>query len=65
MRGDVVEQLRSRYAIIKAGTGNQDGNQSSQRIDQEMLFAPFDFLAPIIPPLGANPATTSVTPVHH
>jgi len=54
VRGDVPEQLRSRCAIIEAGTGNQDGNQQSQRIDQEMPLAPFDFLAPIIPSLGAT-----------
>ena len=54
VRGDVAEQLRSRYAILKAGTGKQDGKQPSQRIDQEMPLASLDVLAPIIPPLGAT-----------
>src|SRR5919198_3262021 len=51
---DVAEQERGGHAIIEPGTGNEDGEQQSQRIDQEMPLAPFDFLATVIPALGAT-----------
>src|SRR5262245_27451250 len=50
---DVAEQERSCHPIIETGTGNEDGEQQPQRIDQEMPLAPFDFLAPVIPTLRA------------
>jgi hypothetical protein len=33
---DVTEQERGCHAIIQACTGNHDGDQQAQRIDQEM-----------------------------
>jgi len=53
VRGDVAEQVWGRHAIIEARTGNEDGNQQPQGIDQEMPFTPVDFLAAILPALGA------------
>ena len=50
--GDVAEQDRGGYPIIETGTGNEDGKQQPQRIDQQMPLAAFDFLAAIIPALG-------------
>src|SRR5712692_7516610 len=50
---DVIEQARSRHSIIESGTGNQDGQQQAQRIDQQMPLAPVDFFAAIIPALRA------------
>jgi len=50
---DVVEQEWGCHAIIETGTGNEDGEQHPQRIDQEMPLAPLDFLAPVIPALRA------------
>src|SRR5262250_2257242 len=41
---DVAEQERSRHAIIEPGTGDEHGEQQSQRIDQQMPLAPLDFL---------------------
>ena len=55
VRGDVAEQWRGRHAIIESCTGNEDGNQQPQRIDQEMPLTPFDCLAAILPTLGATP----------
>jgi len=51
---DVAEQHRCRHTIIESCTGNEDGNQQPQRIDQEMPLTPFDFLAAILPALGAT-----------
>src|SRR5438067_13212332 len=50
----VAEQGEGRHPIIETGTGNEDGEQQTQRIDQEMALAPVDFLAAIIPALGAS-----------
>src|SRR5947209_10695895 len=50
---DMAEQERCRHPIIETRTGNEDGKQQAQRIDQQMPLASFDFLAPIIPALGA------------
>ena len=50
---DVAEQDRCRHTIIEACTGNEDGKQQPQRIDQEMPLTPFDVLAAILPTLGA------------
>src|ERR1043166_3147590 len=50
---DVAEQERGRHSIIETRTGNEDSQHQPQRIDQQMPLAPFDFLAPIIPTLGA------------
>ena len=50
---DVAEQDRCRHPIIETGTGNKDGQSQAQRIDQQMPLAPVDFLAAIIPALGA------------
>lgn len=54
VRGDVAEPLRGRHAIIESCTGNEDGKQQPQCIDQEMAFTPFDLFAAIIPPLGST-----------
>ena len=51
---DVAEQDRCRHTIIESCTGNENGKQQPQRIDQEMPFTPVDFLAAIIPTLGAT-----------
>src|SRR5262249_37446571 len=51
---DVTEQQRGRHAILETGTGNEHGQQPSQRIDQQMPLASFALLAPIIPALGAS-----------
>ena len=53
MRLDVAEQHRGRYSVSQTGTGHEDGEQHPQRIHQEMPLAPLDFLAAIIPALGA------------
>ena len=50
---DVAEQERGCHAIIQTCTGNHDGDQQAQRIDQEMPLAAVDFLAPILPTFGA------------
>jgi hypothetical protein len=54
VRGDAAEPLRGRHAIIESCTDNEDGNHQPQRIDQEMPLTPFDFLATILPTLGAT-----------
>ena len=54
VRGDVAEQVWGRHAIIEARTGNEDGKQQPPGIDQEMPFTPVDFLAAILPALGAT-----------
>src|SRR5712691_4343079 len=51
---DVPEQERCRHTIIKPRTGHENGQQQTQRIDQQMPLAPVDLLAAIIPPLGAS-----------
>jgi len=51
---DVLEQERCRHTIIKSRTGNENGQQQAQRIDQQMPLAPIDLLAAIIPTLGAS-----------
>ncbi len=45
VRGNVAEQLRGCHAIIESCTGNKDGNQQPQRIDQQMPLAPVNFFA--------------------
>jgi hypothetical protein len=50
---DVAEQERGRHPIIEPGTGDEHGEQQSQRIDQQMPLAPLDFFATVISPLGA------------
>src|SRR5512134_2425162 len=50
---DEAEEERGRHPIIEPRTGNEDGQYQAQRIDQQMPLASFDFLAPIIPALGA------------
>jgi hypothetical protein len=50
---DVPEQEWCRPPIIKPGTGNENGQQQAQRIDQPMPLAPVDLLATIVPPIGA------------
>src|SRR2546428_14143770 len=54
VRRDVAEQERCRHTIIKTRTGNENGQQQAQRIDQQMPLAPDDLLAAIIPTLGAS-----------
>src|SRR4029434_4822132 len=51
---DVPEQERCCYPIIKTRTGNEHGQQQAQGIDQQMPLAAIDFLATIIPALGAS-----------
>ena len=51
---DVAEQERCRHTIIESCTGNEHGKQHPQCIDQEMPFTPCDFLAAILPTLGAT-----------
>ena len=53
IRLDVAEQEWGRYPVIQPGTGNQHDDQQPQRIHQQMPLAPFDFLAAILPALGA------------
>src|SRR5437870_9835915 len=53
VRCDGAEQERGRHPIIETSTGNEDGKQQAQRIDQQMPLASFDVLAPIIAALGA------------
>src|SRR6266852_1314940 len=50
---DGTEQERGCHPIIETGTGNEDSDQQPQRIHQQMPLAPVDFLAAIIPALGA------------
>jgi len=50
---DVAEQERGRHAIVEPGTGEEHGEQPSQRIDQQMPLAPLAFFATVLPPLGA------------
>src|SRR5262245_8362973 len=50
---DEAEQEWSRHPIIETRTRNEDRQHQAQRIYQQMPLAPFDFLAPIIPALGA------------
>src|SRR5437899_4137835 len=54
VRRDVAEQERCRHTIIKTRTGNENGQQQAQRIDQQMPLAPVDLLAAIIPTLRAS-----------
>ncbi len=50
---DVAEQGGGRHPIIETGTGNKDGQQQSQRIDQQMALAPVDFpIGGFSPPEG-------------
>src|SRR5215470_8342403 len=51
---DEAEQERRRHAIVEPRTGNEDSQYQAQCIDQQMPLASFDFLAPIIPALGAS-----------
>jgi hypothetical protein len=51
---DVPEQERGRHPILKPRTGNENGPQQTQRLDQQMPLAPVDLLAAILPPLGAS-----------
>src|SRR5262245_49081647 len=51
---DVAEQDRCRHTIIEPCTGHEEGKQHPQRIDQERPLTPVDFLAAIIPTLGAT-----------
>ena len=51
---DLSEPCQGRHAIIQADTGNHDGHQHAQGIDQQMALAPVDFLAAIIPALGTS-----------
>jgi hypothetical protein len=51
---DEAEQNWGCHPIIETSTGNEDGEQQPQGIDQQMALAPADFLAPIIAPLGAS-----------
>ena len=51
---DVTEQERGCHTIIQACAGHHDSDQHAQRIDQEMPLASFDFLAPVLPTLGAT-----------
>src|SRR2546425_6505013 len=53
VRRDVAEQERGRHPIIETGTGNEDGQEQAQRIDQQRPLTSFDFLAAIIAALGA------------
>src|SRR5215831_7411319 len=41
------------HPIIETRTGDQDGEQQAQRIDQQMALAPVDFLTAIVPALWA------------
>jgi hypothetical protein len=50
---DVAQQEWGCHALIEPGTGDEHGEQHSQRIDQQMSLAPLDFFATVIPPLGA------------
>src|SRR2546428_1482382 len=43
VRRDIAEQERGRHPIIETSTGEQDGQQQAQRIDQQMPLAPVDF----------------------
>jgi len=47
-RIELSSQLRGRHAIIQPGTGHEHGEHQSERIDQHMPLAPFDFLATIL-----------------
>src|SRR5262245_9191672 len=51
---DVPEQQRGRHTIIETGPGKEHGEPQAQRSDQQMALAPFDFLAAILPALGAS-----------
>ena len=51
---DVAEQNRCRHALIESCTGNADGKQQPQRLDQERPLTPCDVLAAILPTLGAT-----------
>ena len=51
---DEAEQDWGRDPIIEPGTGQEDGEQQPQRIDHQMALAPLDFLAAIVPALGAS-----------
>src|SRR5215475_4030869 len=50
---DEAEQGWGCHPIIETSTGNEHGEQQPQRIDQEMALASLDFVATVIPPLGA------------
>jgi hypothetical protein len=49
----MAEQNRGCYPVIQTSAGNEDGDQQPQRIHQQMPLAPVDFLAAILPALGA------------
>ena len=49
---NLLEQLRGRHPIIQPRTGDQQGKQQTQGIDQQMPLAPFNLLAAIIAALG-------------
>jgi len=51
---DLAEQGRGRHTIIEICTGNEDRKPQAQRSDQQMPLAPVDFLATILPALGAS-----------
>jgi hypothetical protein len=59
VRVDVPEQERCRHPIIQTGTGNENGQQQTQRIDQQMPLTPLDLLAPIVPPAQGCPSRWS------
>jgi len=50
---DMAKQDRGGHPIIETRTGDQDGQQQAQRIDQQVPLAPIDFLAAIVPTLWA------------
>src|SRR5262245_66516977 len=54
VRLDMAEEDGGRDPVIQTGAGNEDGDQQSQRIHQQMPLAPFDFLSAIIPALGTT-----------
>ena len=56
---NMAEEDRGRHPIIEPGTGNKDGQQQAQRIDQQMPLAPCDFLPTVIPALGPPPSRWS------
>jgi hypothetical protein len=52
LRRDEAEHEGSRYPIIQAGTGKEDGSQPPSCLDPQMPLAPVDLLAALIPTLG-------------
>jgi hypothetical protein len=54
LRIDLSEHFRCSNAIIQACIRHHDGHQEAQHIDQQMLLAPLNFLAAIVPALGSS-----------